>query len=222
MTKGKRKSQNGKSVSQDQKDDGLEALSPEALEDAEAEEISDHLDEILEEVDQEQVDLEGLEESAQTLPSIEELQAEIENLRGEAEEYLDGWQRALAEFSNYKKRVEREQEEARARITGDILIRYLDVLDDFERALKDRPEDKQSESWLAGIELIYQKLKLILEAEGVAVIEAEGETFNPNFHEALSYEDSEDHDDGQVIEVLKKGYVLGERVIRPALVRVAK
>lgn len=156
------------------------------------------------------------------LLSIDELQIDLERLRQESEEYLDGWQRARAEFSNFKKRVEREQEEARARITADILARYLDVIDDFERALSDYPSSDESNAWVEGISMIYEKLLLILEAEGVELIPAEGEVFDPNIHEAISYEESEDHRDGQVIEVIKQGYLLGERVIRPALVRVAK
>lgn len=233
MTKGKRKSQDGKSAAQQHDENSPESLATESLEQPEpgspaeeAQEMAiDGLKESLEEVDQEKIELRDTDEphgEIQELPSIEELQDELESLRKEAEEYLDGWQRALAEFSNFKKRVEREQEEARARITGDILIRYLDILDDFERALKDQPEGEQHESWLTGIDLIYQKLKLILDAEGVEPISSEGDKFNPNIHEAISYEDSDDHSDGQVIEVVKKGYVLGERVIRPALVRVAK
>ncbi|NIS79960.1 MAG: nucleotide exchange factor GrpE [Anaerolineales bacterium] len=177
-------------------------------------------------IDEREVSLldQGIEEveTELELPSIDELQIELDRLRQESEEYLDGWQRARAEFANFKKRVEREQAEARARITADILSRYLDVIDDFERALREYPSNDESLAWVKGIYMIYEKLLLILEAEGVELIPAEGEVFDPNIHEAISYEDSEDHHDGQVIEVLKQGYLLGERVIRPALVRVAK
>jgi molecular chaperone GrpE len=150
------------------------------------------------------------------------LQAEVERLQSESAEYLDGWQRARAEFANLKKRVEREKSEMRARITSDIISRYLDLLDDFERALQDRPAREEDEAWIAGLEMIHQKLKAILDAEGIEVIPAEGKKFDPNFHEAISHEESEDHEDGQIIEVIKQGYKLGDRVIRPAVVRVAK
>lgn len=147
---------------------------------------------------------------------------ELERVKAEAAEYLDGWQRARAEFANYKKRIDRENEEARERITGEIITRYLGVVDDFERALARAPEDEQCQEWITGVELIYQKLWAILEAEGVEAIQAEGERFDPNLHEAISYEESEDHEEGTVIEVTQRGYRLGERILRPAMVRVAR
>ncbi len=149
-------------------------------------------------------------------------QDEFEKVKAEAAEYLDGWQRARAEFANYKKRTDRENEEARERITGEIITRYLGVVDDFERALSRAPEDQVCQEWITGIELIYQKLWAILEAEGVESIEAEGERFDPNLHEAISYEESEEHEEGTVIEVTQRGYRLGERILRPAMVRVAR
>jgi molecular chaperone GrpE len=147
---------------------------------------------------------------------------ELERVKAEAAEYLDGWQRARAEFANYKKRVDRENEEARERITGEIITRYLGVVDDFERALARAPEDEACQEWIKGVELIYQKLFAILEAEGVEPIQAEGERFDPNLHEAISYEESDDHEEGTIIEVTQRGYRLGERVLRPAMVRVAR
>lgn len=146
----------------------------------------------------------------------------MERLQAEAEEYLDGWQRARAEFANYKKRIEKERESARERITGEIITRYLGVMDDLERALAKSPETEACSEWVAGVELIYTKFKSILEAEGVETIEEEGLRFDPNIHEAISYEDSDEHEEGSVIEVTQRGYKLGDRVLRPAMVRVAK
>ena len=151
--------------------------------------------------------------------SLEEL---LEQAQSEAAEYLDGWQRARAEFANYKKRMDREAEEARARISGEVITRYLGVLDDLERALARAPEEEACQEWVSGIELIRQKLVALLEAEGVETIVAEGERFDPMLHEAISYEDSEDHEEGSVIEVTQRGYRLGERILRPAMVRVAR
>lgn len=150
------------------------------------------------------------------------LQSEMDDIQAKAEEYLDGWQRARAEFANYKKRVQKEREDSKAFITAEILSKYLTVVDDFERALKDRPTGDASEAWAEGIDMIYRKLKTILESEGVEEIDAHGEMFDPNFHEAISFEESEDHDEGQIVDVIQPGYKLGERVIRPAVVRVAK
>lgn len=181
--------------------------------------------------EQAKLDQEVSEEPLEQVPSdeieaiektFEELQSEIGALRAQTDEYLDGWQRSRAEFANYKKRVEREKEEMRAQVTGEILTHYLGVIDDLERALKDRPVESESNAWAEGIELIYIKLKAILESEGVEPIVAEGKIFDPNFHEAVTYEENDDHRDGEVIEVIQRGYILGDRVLRPAMVRVAK
>jgi len=166
-------------------------------------------------------------ELAAELPAPEpldaqELTAEMERIRSERQEFLDGWQRARAEFANYRKRVEREQEEARSRIAGETLVRVLAIMDDLDRALRDRPAEPEAAAWAEGIELIYRKFQALLEAEGVQLIQAEGQAFDPSLHEALSHEESEAHAEGQVIEVVQRGYRIGDRVLRPALVRVAK
>jgi molecular chaperone GrpE len=95
-------------------------------------------------------------------------------------------------------------------------------MDDLERALKDRPSDGDAASWAEGIELIYRKLSALFIAEGVEEILADGTSFDPALHEALSHEESDEHAEGQVIEVVQRGYRMGDRVLRPALVRVAK
>ncbi len=168
-------------------------------------------------------------DSDRAAQEAEVLQQEVEALRqqlagqqAKAEEYLDGWQRARAEFANYKKRVEREQSQAYQMAAGSILKRYLEVIDDLERALKNRPKQGEGQAWASGIELIYNKLLAFLENEGVKQFQAEGQSFDPNFHEAVTSEDSDQHTSGQIIEVLQQGYLLGERVLRPAMVRVAR
>lgn len=160
--------------------------------------------------------------SSDAAPPSEELAAEFQRLRAEADEYLDGWQRARAEFANYKKRIEREQQESHARAAANVIVQFLSVLDDLDRALKDRPTQGEASAWAEGIDLIYRKLQALLEAEGVETIPAHGAPFDPTVHEAVTHEKSGDHHEGQVIEVIQQGYRLGERVLRPALVRVAK
>jgi molecular chaperone GrpE len=155
------------------------------------------------------------------LDDIDALQAALEENEAKAAEYLDGWQRARAEFANYKKRVERDREQLRQNLKGDLVRQYLPVIDDLERALKDRPQDGDGVAWADGIELTYRKLLSILETEGVATMKAEGELFDPNRHEAIAQTPSDDHESGQIIEVLQQGYLIGERVLRPAVVRVA-
>jgi molecular chaperone GrpE len=163
------------------------------------------------------------EPSAFDPQALETLRQELDAASAKAAENFDGWQRERADFLNYKKRIEREQAQAAQNMTGGIVKKYLVVLDDMERALKHAPEANGDVlSWVNGIELIYRKLQNILEAEGVLRIDADGQFFDPNLHEAISHEDSPDHESGQVIEVLQQGYVLGDRVLRPALVRVAR
>ncbi len=150
---------------------------------------------------------------------VEALLKRLEEAEAKAAEHLDGWQRAQAEFVNYKSRIARDHEFQRSSMKGDIVKRILPVLDDLERALQNRPAD---EPWADGIELIARKFLSILESEGVTRIEAEGKPFDPNFHEAISHEPNEEVESGHVIAVTQNGYMLGDRVIRPALVRVAQ
>ncbi len=161
--------------------------------------------------------------SAEEALGTETLQAELEEAQAKAAEYLDGWQRTQADFANYKKRTERERAEVYQYAADALIVRFLAVLDDFERALKDKPElTGEAAHWAAGIALIYRKLQAVLEAQGITRMEAEGQTFDPRLHEAVTHEESDEHEDGQVIETLQPGYLRGERVIRPAIVRVAR
>lgn len=159
------------------------------------------------------------EEMDQASAETDALKRQVEEAEAKLAESVDGWQRSQAEFQNYKKRVERDGEMMRANMKGDIVRKILPVLDDLERAMQNRPAD---EPWTDGIELIVRKFQTVLDSEGVKKIEAEGVEFNPNFHEAISNEPSEEVESGHVIAVVQNGYMLGERVIRPALVRVAQ
>jgi len=159
------------------------------------------------------------DETEQASVDVEALKRQLEEAEAKLTESVDGWQRSQAEFQNYKKRIERDYEIMKADMKGDIVKKILPLLDDLERAMKNRPAD---EPWTNGIELIVRKFQSILESEGVKRIAAEGVEFNPNFHEAISNEPSEDIESGHVIAVVQSGYMLGERVIRPALVRVAQ
>ncbi|MEJ5315356.1 MAG: nucleotide exchange factor GrpE [Anaerolinea sp.] len=165
----------------------------------------------------------ALKEEVETLRErVRALEEYIRELEGKQKEYFEGWARERADFSNYKRRIEREQASLTQNITGEILKKYLLILDDLSRAMKMRPRDGEAASWADGIELIYRKLQSILDAEGIQRIPAEQEMFDPMRHEAITYEDSPDHESGQIIEVLQDGYTLGDRVLRPARVRVAR
>lgn len=150
---------------------------------------------------------------------IETLQSLLVESEAKTAEYKDGLARERAEFQNYKKRIARDNESAYAGMKGDIIKKVLPALDDLERALQNRLAD---DAWANGIELIARKLQNILESEGVKRIEAQGVVFDPTFHEAISHEPNDEVESGHVIAVVQNGYMLGERVIRPALVRVAQ
>ena len=153
---------------------------------------------------------------------VEALKEELTQAQAKASEYLDGWQRAMADFANYRKRIEREQAQNQQLATVNVIKRYLELFDDLERALKNRPPDGEAARWAEGVELIYRKFLTYLESEGVQLIEAEGQFFDPNLHEAISQEDHPGLESGQVIGIVQQGYQLGERVLRPARVRVAR
>jgi molecular chaperone GrpE len=159
---------------------------------------------------------------APSINEVEELKKELNEARIKADQYLDGWQRAAAEFSNYKKRVDRDQSQAYLVNKGNIIKRFLEIIDDIDRALKTKPHSGEGAAWGEGIELIQRKFLGILDAEGVKTIQVEGQFFDPNYHEAITQEDSPDHQSGQIIGLVKQGYILGDRVLRPALVRVAR
>ncbi len=152
---------------------------------------------------------------------VEVLQASLGEITTKAEEYLDGWQRARADFANYKKRVLRENADIRQMARGEVIKLYLDIADDLGRALQDKPDSGEEGTWADGIEIIFQKLRSRLEAEGIKPMNPLGEEFDPNIHEALMKEESDEYESGQIIEVMQEGYWIGEKVLRPALVRVA-
>jgi molecular chaperone GrpE len=146
----------------------------------------------------------------------------IEDALAREKEYLDNWQRERADFLNYKKRVERERELAHSTAIADVVQKYLVLQDDLARALKSRPTDPAVSTWVEGIEFIYRKLLSLLEKEGIQQIIPTDEMFDPAIHEAVAQEESPDHKSGQIIEVISPGYQMGDRVIRPPRVRVAR
>ncbi len=166
-----------------------------------------------------QVDMENAGEATD---KVEELRTELEKANQQAAENFDGWQRERADFLNYKKRVERDKISTEQAITSEIVKKFLVILDDLERALKARPASGDGAAWAEGIELIYRKLQSLLESRGVTRIPAEDQDFDPNLHEAITHEDSPDFESGQIIEIIEQGYLLGDRVVRPARVRVAR
>ena len=160
-----------------------------------------------------------VEPIAETAPTLESLQAQLAESQAKVQEYLDALQRERADFTNYRRRVELESAQLSRLVSGTTIKKFLAAIDDLERALAHRPAD---DVWANGVELVYRKFQSILEAEGVTPMLAEGQPFDPNLHEAIMQEPSETYPSGTVIAVLQQGYMHGDRVLRPAMVKVAQ
>jgi molecular chaperone GrpE len=151
---------------------------------------------------------------------IEELQRELEEVRRSDAEHRNNWHRSAADFANYRRRTEEERAALGQFSTALLIGKLLAVLDDFDRALDSVP-DEAHDAWIEGVKLVERKLRQVLEAEGVTPIEAVGQPFDPNLHEAVAHEPTAAHPDNHVIDEVQRGYRLHDRVIRPSLVRVA-
>ena len=149
-------------------------------------------------------------------PSPEE---QLARAREDAQKYLGNWQRAEADFQNYKKRVDQERSENRRFASAALVMNILPILDDLERALMSVDAHLAGLTWLDGVRLIYRKLQLILENAGVSAIEVEGQQFDPRYHEAVMHADGPE---GLVLAEVQRGYKLHDRVLRPAMVVVGK
>jgi molecular chaperone GrpE len=147
---------------------------------------------------------------------------EIDAFKSKVIDYSDGWQRERADFTNYRNRNLRDQEAIKQNLTIDVVKKYLAANDDIELALKNAPQNEETKGWVEGIRLISQKLQNILDSEGVQRIPAENETFDPNRHEAIATEENPLFESGRIIEIIQQGYTIGDRVVRPARVKIAK
>ena len=179
--------------------------------------------------------VDGAEESIaeQDADATDEAQEEIELPDGanllqmlieaqkEAKTNEEGWQRARAEFANYKKRNERERRELFQRAALDTLRSLLPIIDDFDRAFESVPDEISDDPWIGGVSMIQRKFSTLLEHYEVEAIDPAGGPFDPNLHQAIGAEDSDEVESGHVIETLQKGYRAGEQVLRLALVKVA-
>jgi molecular chaperone GrpE len=143
----------------------------------------------------------------------------LEQEKEKAEKYLTNWQRAEADLVNYKKRTDAEKGELAASNTAGIILNLLPVIDDFERAFEAIPEDQRNESWVEGMKLIERKLMLYMESIGLCKIEALGQLFDPNLHEAVCHIEG---DEGKIVEEFRTGYTLRDRLLRPPMVGVGK
>ena len=150
-----------------------------------------------------------------------DLSQELQQAQQKANEYLDLAQRARAELANYRRRVDAERAALSQTANARLLLRILPVLDDFERAFETLPVELRNLTWIQGIAQIYRKLQVGVEAEGATPIDAVGKPFDPKVHDAILQEPSSDYPEGTVSGELQRGYTLGDRVLRPTLVRVS-
>jgi molecular chaperone GrpE len=144
----------------------------------------------------------------------------VEILKRERDDFYDRLLRKTAEFDNYRKRVERERRAQADQAVMDLLQELLLVVDDFDRAVT--VDADEGGSYKKGVELIHTKLHDLLRKQGLRPIESVGANFDPNVHQAVVHETSPEHREGEVIEELRRGYMLGDRLLRPAMVKVAK
>jgi molecular chaperone GrpE len=140
----------------------------------------------------------------------------------EREALRDRLLRATAEFDNYRKRVDRERRELSDRASEGILAELLPIVDDLERALSAEAGSEAAEAYRKGVELIHKQMLELLSRRGVTPMEALGADFDPHLHQAVASEPVEGRRDGEVIEVLRRGYLLGDRLLRAAMVKVAQ
>ncbi|MCK8826969.1 nucleotide exchange factor GrpE [Natroniella acetigena] len=191
-----------------------------------------------EELQQEQVEEDGVEDgvedetaeeevdSKDVIKSLEEeikeLEEEVTSAKEEKEKYLKRVKRLKADFSNYKKRMTKEQEKIVSNANKELILDLLPVIDNFERALVSSKNSDDSSDVLQGVEMIYKQLLKVLTTNDIEEIEAIGEEFDPNYHEAVGRVESEEYDSGIVVDEMQKGYLFKGALLRPAMVRVAE
>jgi molecular chaperone GrpE len=168
--------------------------------------------------------IEALDTSTAALSTeLDELRGRAERAEQEAADNKAAWQRSAADFANYKRRSEQQREEELGLANEVLVLKLLGIADDLDRAIAHVPEDQASTPWVEGITAIERKLRSLLESEGVtAMPPAEGRPFDPYEQEAIAHEETSGVPDGTVLRELQRGYRIRERVLRPALVSVAK
>ena len=148
--------------------------------------------------------------------------ADPSELQRQRDEYYDLLLRKSAEFDNYRKRIDRDRQAQSENAAASLVEELLPLMDDLERALKADAGAEGGEAYRRGVELIQQQLGEILRKRGVRPIEALGADFDPHYHQAVSYEPAEGRREGEIVEEFRRGYTLGDRLLRPSMVKVAK
>lgn len=155
------------------------------------------------------------------IPAPDSMEAQLAQAQADAAEYRDKWMRGQAEFSNARKRMEKQRAETYAHATVDTIKKMLPVWDDLARALEHMPAELAGNTWIEGIDMVQRKFVTTLENMSIKPIEAVGQHFDPLYHEAIMEQASDEYESGVVCKELQSGYQLGDQVIRPSLVYVA-
>src|SRR3954447_26488001 len=162
------------------------------------------------------------EDMSQAAQAAEELQQRLQQLEQESASFKDQYMRSAADLRNYKRRVEQERGVVNGNAGANILMKMLPILDDLDLAMAHAPEEVATSQWFNGVKLVQTKLQTVLEGEGVRPIQALGQQFDPNFHEAVMHENAGPDQAGKVTAELRRGYTLHDRVIRPTMVKVGE
>jgi molecular chaperone GrpE len=178
---------------------------------------------VTERADEDAADAEDATEALEEVEASDDaIAADLEKARAEAESYLDDLRRLQADFDNYRKRTLREQTARAASASQALVARLLPVLDNFELAVSSAEQSRDFDRMLKGVEMVFGELREVLEGEGLVKIEAEGKPFDPERHEAVIAVEQEDTEPGMVVDIVRTGYELRGKVLRPAMVKVAK
>jgi molecular chaperone GrpE len=165
------------------------------------------------------------QESSEDLEPVEgvtQTAADAGEMQRQRDEYYDRLLRKTAEFDNYRKRIERERQQVTEAAAADLIGELLPLVDDLERALRSDAGDQSVDAYRRGVELIHKQLLELLRKRGVRPIDTVGADFDPHYHQAVAHEHVEGRRDGEVTDEFRRGYMLGDRLLRPAMVKVAK
>jgi molecular chaperone GrpE len=154
--------------------------------------------------------------------SVADPSSEVSELQRQRDDYYERLLRKTAEFDNYRKRIERERQQVTESAAADLLVELLPLVDDLDRAAKADAGAQSVEAYRRGVELIHRQLLDVLRKRGVRPIDVVGADFDPHYHQAVAHEPVEGRRDGEVTEEFRRGYMLGDRLLRPAMVKVAK
>ena len=191
-----------------------------------ADEVAEEQAEVAAVTERADEDAADAEDDTEALDEVEAsddaIAADLEKARAEAESYLDDLRRLQADFDNYRKRTLREQTARAASASQALVARLLPVLDNFELAVSSAEHSRDFDRMLKGVEMVFGELREVMESEGLVKIEAEGKPFDPERHEAVIAVEQEGTEPGMVVDIVRTGYELRGKVLRPAMVKVAK